>query len=77
MLKGKVWPRGEKEPSDWTIEAVDELGNLHGSPGLFGNANESEILIDNIKVTPNARRLATAPDVADARPRQIQIRFAN
>ncbi len=54
VLKGKVWPRGESEPSDWTIQAVDELGNLHGSPGMFGNANDSEIMIDNISVTPNA-----------------------
>ncbi len=53
VLKGKVWPRGEKEPDKWTIEGVDELGNLRGSPGLFGNANDSEIWIDNIKVTPN------------------------
>jgi hypothetical protein len=55
VLKGKVWPRDEKEPADWTIEAVDELGNLRGSPGLFGNAQEAEIFIDNIKVTPNAK----------------------
>jgi hypothetical protein len=54
VLKGKVWVRGEAEPSDWTIEAVDEQGNLRGSPGLFGNANESEIMLDNISVTPNA-----------------------
>jgi outer membrane protein assembly factor BamB len=53
VLKGKVWPRGEKEPTKWTIEAVDELGNLRGSPGLFGNAQEAEIFIDNISVTPN------------------------
>jgi hypothetical protein len=53
VLKGKVWPRGEKEPKAWTIEAVDEVGNQNGSPGLFGNANDSEILIDNVTVTPN------------------------
>ncbi len=53
LLKGKVWPRDEREPSEWTIEAVDETGNLNGSPGLFGNANEAEILLDNILVTPN------------------------
>jgi outer membrane protein assembly factor BamB len=54
VLKGKVWPRGEQEPSDWTISAADALGNLRGSPGMFGNANDSEIMIDNIEVTPNA-----------------------
>jgi len=53
VLKGKVWPRGEKEPTDWTLQASDALGNLRGSPGMFGNANDSEIMIDNIEVTPN------------------------
>ena len=53
VLKGKVWPRGEKEPRAWTIEAVDEAPNVNGSPGLFGNASDSEIFIDNILVTPN------------------------
>ena len=38
VLKGKVWKRGEAEPEEWTIEAVDEAPNLVGSPGLFGNA---------------------------------------
>jgi outer membrane protein assembly factor BamB len=59
-LQGKVWKRDEKEPSGWSIEAVDEFPNLQGSPGIFGNANSSEdpakgvgIFIDNITVTPN------------------------
>jgi hypothetical protein len=54
VLKGKVWPRGEPEPEAWTIEAVDAAPNVVGSPGLFGNANDSEIFIDNITVTSNA-----------------------
>jgi outer membrane protein assembly factor BamB len=54
VLKGKVWKRGEQEPEKWTIEAVDEVPNLVGSPGLFGNAQVSEISIDNVTVTPNA-----------------------
>jgi hypothetical protein len=53
VLKGKVWKRGETEPSAWTIEAVDEAPNLVGSPGLFGNASDAEIFIDNILVTKN------------------------
>lgn len=52
-LRGKVWVRGEAEPADWTIEAVDETPNLQGSPGLFGNASDAEIFIDNVTVTPN------------------------
>ena len=53
VLKGKVWPRGEDEPEDWSIEAVDEMGNVIGSPGLFGKADDAEIFIDNISVTEN------------------------
>jgi hypothetical protein len=53
VLKGKVWKRGEPEPTDWQVEAVDESPNLTGSPGLFGNAQVSEIYIDNVRVTPN------------------------
>ena len=53
VLKGKVWKRGEPEPEAWTIEAVDEVPNSVGSPGLFGNAQTAEIFIDNITVTKN------------------------
>jgi hypothetical protein len=53
VLKGKVWKRGEAEPAQWTIEAVDEAPNLVGSPGLFGNASDAEIFIDNLLVTKN------------------------
>jgi hypothetical protein len=55
VLKGKVWKRGEPEPQQWTVEAVDEEPNVMGSPGLFGNAQVSEIYIDNISVTNNAQ----------------------
>ena len=54
VLRGKVWLRDEKEPAQWTIEAVDEVPNTQGSPGLFGNANEAEFYIDNVSVTPNS-----------------------
>lgn len=54
-LKGKVWPRGEKEPEKWTIEAVDDTPNLQGSPGLFGNSGISEVYIDNVSVTANGK----------------------
>jgi outer membrane protein assembly factor BamB len=49
-LRGKVWPRGEPEPTAWTIEATHEAGNLQGSPGFFGNSKDSEIYIDNVSV---------------------------
>lgn len=53
MLHGKVWPREEAEPDQWTIEASDASPNLSGSPGLFGNAKDAEIFLDNIRVDPN------------------------
>lgn len=53
VLRGKVWPRGEAEPEEWTIEARDEAPNTNGSPGLFGNAKDAEIFYDNISVTKN------------------------
>ncbi len=53
VLRGKVWKRGEAEPEDWTIEAVDETPNTVGSPGLFGNAQVAEIYVDNVTVTDN------------------------
>jgi outer membrane protein assembly factor BamB len=56
VLKGKVWKRGDAEPAGWTIEAVDETPNLTGSPGLFGNASVSEVLIDNVSVTKNTAK---------------------
>jgi hypothetical protein len=53
VLKGKAWKRGEPEPGAWLVEVRDESPNLRGSPGLFGNAQVSEIYIDNISVVPN------------------------
>jgi len=53
-LKGKIWPRDEKEPAEWTITWDDAPANEFGSPGLFGNAKDAEIFYDNIVVTPNA-----------------------
>jgi len=53
VLRGKVWPRGEAEPTEWQIEAVDTSPNRQGSPGLFGNAKDAEIWIDNVRVDPN------------------------
>lgn len=55
-LRGKVWPRGEQEPAEWSIEATDETPNKHGSPGLFGNATTAEFYIDNVSVTPNEKK---------------------
>jgi outer membrane protein assembly factor BamB len=49
-VKGKVWPRSEKEPEQWTITMEDNLPNLEGSPGIYGYS-PAEIYYDNIKIT--------------------------
>ena len=53
VVQAKVWPRGEAEPGEWTLDFVDKAPNLQGSPGLFGDAKEAEFYVDNITVTPN------------------------
>lgn len=52
-LMGKCWKKGEAEPAEWTISGTDDVGNVTGSPGLFGNATDAEITYDEITVTPN------------------------
>ena len=56
--RGKVWPKGDAEPAAWTIERVDPIGNLKGSPGVYADAPSqagggSELYYDNIKVYKN------------------------
>lgn len=50
--RGKVWPAGEPEPSAWSLEKVDPIGNREGMPGLFIDA-EFGAHVDNVSVTPN------------------------
>lgn len=47
---GKVWPRDEDEPEEWTIEAVDPHPNLNGAPGLY-TYSLSTSYFDNVIVT--------------------------
>ena len=59
--RGKVWPKGEAEPAAWTIERVDPIGSVKGSPGLYADAMNSaenggsEMYYDNIKVYLNKK----------------------
>ncbi len=53
LLRGKVWPKGDPEPTDWTVQAEDECPVLSGSPGLYGNAKDAELYLDNIRVSRN------------------------
>ena len=50
--QGKAWAVGEPEPSAWTIEKVDPIGNRQGAPGLFLDAQFGAYL-DNLSLTPN------------------------
>jgi hypothetical protein len=52
VCRGKAWKKSESEPSQWLIEWVDAPANLTGSPGLFGNAKDSEIFVDNVSIVP-------------------------
>lgn len=49
-LRGKAWLRDAPEPDDWIVTATDPSPNLQGSPGLFGNATNAEVFIDNVRV---------------------------
>lgn len=51
--RGKVWPRGEAEPAEWTIERTDDDPNLEGSPGIFADAQPFEVFFDNVQVRAN------------------------
>ncbi len=51
-VRGKAWMVGEAEPQKWLIEKIDSMPNLHGSPGIYGDA-PNEVYFDNFKVTPN------------------------
>lgn len=62
IVRGKCWPRDEKEPDAWTIELKDPVANKSGAPGLYayvtGNLQGNpgtEILFDNVKITPNKK----------------------
>lgn len=53
QVRGKLWTRGESEPSAWTFEMNDPAPNLSGSPGIYVNAQEAEVFIDNVSVVAN------------------------
>jgi hypothetical protein len=62
-VRGKVWPRGEKEPEQWTIEFTDPAPNREGSPGLYAlstgvldNEPGSEVFFASVRVTPNNKK---------------------
>jgi outer membrane protein assembly factor BamB len=52
VVQGKVWPRGDSEPSSWNITVKDPHPIQGGSPGLLGYS-PADILYDNIEVRVN------------------------
>lgn len=64
LIRGKVWPRDQKEPPAWTIDFEDPTPNREGSPGIYGCATGilgaesgvgAEVYYDNILITPNKK----------------------
>ena len=60
VVRGKVWPRDEKEPAAWSIELIDPFPNTEGSPALYayspGTTTKSkgpEVFFDNLQVIPH------------------------
>jgi hypothetical protein len=51
-VRGKVWKRGEAEPSAWTIEFEDSVVIEAGAPGIYGDS-PANIAWDNLKITSN------------------------
>jgi outer membrane protein assembly factor BamB len=52
VVRGKVWPRDDAEPTDWTISAEDPLPNRSGAPGIIGYS-PIDIYFDNVSVVEN------------------------
>lgn len=53
VARGKVWPRNEQEPDEWHVERRDENPNREGSPGIFADAQPTEVFFDNLTVRAN------------------------
>ena len=45
----KVWPRGEDEPKEWTLEAEDPQPNLEGSAGIYAYSM-TPLYFDNVRI---------------------------
>jgi outer membrane protein assembly factor BamB len=60
MIRGKCWPRDQKEPAAWSVEVADSNPITEGSAALYGNVvgvqqnrPGTEIYYDNLAITPN------------------------
>ena len=51
-VRGKVWAADGAEPEAWTIEKIDKIPHLVGSPGIYADGI-SDVYFDNVKVYRN------------------------
>jgi hypothetical protein len=51
-IRGKVWAADAAEPAAWTIEKVDRIPHVMGSPGIYADGI-SDVYFDNVKVYRN------------------------
>jgi outer membrane protein assembly factor BamB len=49
VVRGKVWPRDESEPGDWTLVMEDPIGQTEGAPGIYG-FSMADVYFDNVRV---------------------------
>jgi hypothetical protein len=54
IVRGKVWPKSDPEPQEWSITREDPQPSLQGGPGFYCYAH-NEAFYDNIKVTGNSK----------------------
>ena len=52
VIRGKVWPRDDAEPDEWTVTVEDPEPVQNGSPGLIGYS-PIDIFYDNVRVMEN------------------------
>jgi outer membrane protein assembly factor BamB len=65
VIRGRVWPRDEKEPDAWTIDISDPSPNREGSPALYGYVTGiaegegghpgTDVYYDNVRLTSNKK----------------------
>jgi len=48
-VRGKVWAADAPEPEAWTIEKIDRIPHVVGSPGIYADGI-SDVYFDNVKV---------------------------
>ena len=51
-VRGKVWAADGAEPEAWTIEKIDRIPHVMGSPGIYADGI-SDVYFDNVKVYRN------------------------